>query len=59
MVGLLKKDVKRIRRGVQKSVAMYLPKSTAFVVDVRTPQTTLLTNGDHAKDRGISFQLGS
>ena len=32
---------------------MYSPKSTAYKVDVHTPQTTLLTNGNFISERGI------
>jgi hypothetical protein len=51
--GLLKKDVKKIQRMVQKSVAIYLHPKSPFKVGVSTPQSALLNH------RTIDYQRGS
>ena len=52
IIGLLKKDIKKIHREVQKTTATYLRKLSPYKVDVRTPQSALLTNGSISDDRG-------
>ena len=56
MLGLLKKDIKRIQRVVQKSAALYLHQTAPFKVDVYTPQSTLLNQRTTAEQRG-SLQI--
>jgi hypothetical protein len=45
MLGLLKKDTKKIQQNIQEMAATYLPKSYPLKIDVRTPQSALLANG--------------
>jgi hypothetical protein len=52
MLGLLKKDIKRIQRVVQKSAAIHLHRTTSFKVDVYTPQSTLLDQRSTYDNRG-------
>ena len=58
-LGLLKKDVKTIQRNVQKMTTLYFQKSTPCTIDVRTPQSALLTNGStpHAPSRSTKTSL--
>jgi len=52
-LGLLKKEVKRIHRIVEKSVAKYLSKSPSeYKVELRTPQSLLLADGAATDNKG-------
>jgi hypothetical protein len=49
MIGLLKKDTRKIQRKLQKLTASYVRRSTPYKIEVRTPHETLIddeTNSD-------------
>jgi undecaprenyl pyrophosphate synthase len=57
-VGLLKKDIKKVQRAVQKSIATYMNAPlAAYKVYVHTPQTTLLTKDSTIEQRGTSPEI--
>jgi len=56
--GLLKKDIKKIQRSMQKIAATYFHKAPPKI-EVRTPQSALLTNGSLDDERDLEILVVS